>query len=86
MIAIHKGTAPRDLVRAGEEHAKELCAAYEADPEPFQSGKKMGIRKSIYASRAVKAELEACHRELVAPPGAQAVEGCPEGHSPAEQQ
>lgn len=61
MIAIHKGTAPRDLVRAGEEHAKELCAAYEADPEPFQSGKKMGIRKSIYASRAVKAELEACH-------------------------
>ena len=32
MIAIQKGPAPPGLISAGEEHAKELCAAYDADP------------------------------------------------------
>ena len=62
MIGIRKGAAPPGLVRAGEEHAKELCAAYDADPELYRSGKQtMDVRRSIYASNAVKAELAACH-------------------------
>jgi integrase len=57
---IQKGMAPKDLVRAGEEHIRELCAAYEADPEPCKSGERtMAIRKGIYA--AAKAELESRH-------------------------
>ena len=59
VITIHKGTAPMGLVHDGEEHAKELCAAYDADPELYRSGKQtMAIRRSIYASPAVRAELE----------------------------
>lgn len=61
MIAIHKGTAPPTLVRVGELHAKELCDAYDADPEIYRAGKEMPVRASIYTSDAVKAELEACH-------------------------
>jgi hypothetical protein len=59
VIPIEKGAAPPDLIRAGEEHARELCAAYDADPESYRSGKKMEVRKPIYASKVVKAELEA---------------------------
>ena len=60
MITIQKGAAPPDLVRAGEKHARELCAAYEADPELYRSGKqKMAIRERIYKS--AKADLERCH-------------------------
>ena len=62
MIAIRKGDAPPGLVLAGEEHAKELCEAYDANPELYRSGEqKMDVRKSIYASDAVKAALDACH-------------------------
>ena len=61
MIAIQKRAAPADLVRAGEEHARELCAAYDADPEPYRSGKPMPVRRSIYTADEVKAALEACH-------------------------
>jgi hypothetical protein len=62
VIAIRKGNSPRGLVRAGEKHANELCDAYDADPELYRSAKrKMAIRKSIYASKAVKAKLEASH-------------------------
>ncbi len=61
MIAIQKCPAPPGLVRAGEEHARELCAAYDAAPELYLSGKqKMEVRKGIYKS--VRAELNACHR------------------------
>lgn len=61
MIAIHKGDAPPDLVCAGEDHARELCAAYDADPELYQRReRKMDVRASIYASDAVKTELQAC--------------------------
>ena len=61
MIAIHKGEAPPNLIRAGEQHAGELCEAYDADPEPYRGGKRMAIRKSNYASDTVRAGLEACH-------------------------
>lgn len=62
MIRVHKGAAPAALVRAGEEHSAELCAAYDADPELYVSGKqKMLIKSSIYASQAVKTALEASH-------------------------
>jgi uncharacterized protein (TIGR02646 family) len=62
VIAIQKSAAPATLVRSGEAHARELCAAYDADPELYRSGKvKMPIRRSIYTSDAVKAELEASH-------------------------
>jgi uncharacterized protein (TIGR02646 family) len=60
VIAIQKGPAPPDLVRSGEEHVKELCAAYDRDPEPYRSGEReMAIRKGIYS--AVKTELEDRH-------------------------
>jgi uncharacterized protein (TIGR02646 family) len=61
VIAIHKGGAPAGLIQTGELHARELCAAYEANPDLYVSGKRMKIRKSIYASQAVKAALQACH-------------------------
>ena len=62
MIAIHKGAAPPGLIRAGEEHARQLCAAYDADPGPYRDGtRKMEVREAIYASDAVKAALAACH-------------------------
>jgi len=62
VIAIHKGAAPPDLVRTGEEHAKVLRDAYDADPELYWRGKGiMEVRNAIYASNEVKAELEACH-------------------------
>ena len=60
MIAIRKGAAPSRLVRPGEENARELCLAYEADSEPYRSGeRKMAVCERIY--KAVKRELEACH-------------------------
>jgi len=62
MIAIRKGAAPLSLLSAGEDHARELCAAYEANPEAYQSGEtKMSIRESIYKLPEVKDALEACH-------------------------
>jgi hypothetical protein len=62
VIPIQKGTAPLGLVRAGQKHAKELCEAYDADPLLYGSARrKMAIRRSIYASKSVKARLEACH-------------------------
>jgi uncharacterized protein (TIGR02646 family) len=62
VIAIRKGAAPDALVTAGNEHTKELCDAYDANPEQYQSGKqKMEIRRTIYASDDVKAALDACH-------------------------
>ena len=62
MIAIRKGTAPPSLIRDGETHASELCAAYDADPELYQNGTRMmEFRNSIYASDAVKSALNACH-------------------------
>jgi uncharacterized protein (TIGR02646 family) len=62
MIPIHKGKAPADLVSAGTKHTKELCDAYDADPAEYANGnRKMQIRESIYASEAVKSELEICH-------------------------
>lgn len=61
MIAIHKSAAPHTLVRVGELHARELCDAYDVDPEIYRAGKQMPVRGSIYTSDAVKAELEACH-------------------------
>jgi uncharacterized protein (TIGR02646 family) len=62
VIAIQKGAAPPGLVRAGEKHTKELCDAYEAAPELYRGAKrKMAVRPSIYASKAVKAKLEDRH-------------------------
>ena len=62
MIAIRKGEPPPDLVRAGEEHARELCNAYDADPDAYLSGtKEMPIRELIYKAEAVKTELGRCH-------------------------
>src|SRR5207248_2110228 len=61
VIAISKGAAPLGLISAGEEHVEELCAAYDADPELYRRGKRMAIRRSIYASDVVKAQLEASH-------------------------
>jgi hypothetical protein len=62
VITIHKGAAPPGLVHDGGEHARELCAAYDADPDLYVNRvQKMPIRRSIYASEAVKAELGACH-------------------------
>jgi 5-methylcytosine-specific restriction endonuclease McrA len=61
VITIHKGAAPRGLIRAGEKHAGELCADYDADPDMFRSGEKtMEVRDRIYASKSVKSELEEC--------------------------
>ena len=68
MIAIIKGEAPADFVRAGEEHFKELCAAYETNPGLYLT-EKMPLREQIY--RSVKAEIEArqhgkcCYCEIV---------------------
>jgi uncharacterized protein (TIGR02646 family) len=62
MIRIHKCTAPPNLVRNGEDHARELCAAYDGSAELYRNGeRKMMVRRSIYASDAVKVALEACH-------------------------
>jgi hypothetical protein len=61
VIAIHKGAAPPALVRVGELQARELCDAYDADPETYRAMKPMQVRKSIYTSDAVKAELETLH-------------------------
>jgi uncharacterized protein (TIGR02646 family) len=62
VIRIHKEAAPAALIRAGKEHAEELCAAYDADPDLYVSGqRKLLIKSSIYASRAVKAALDASH-------------------------
>ena len=61
MIPIHKGDAPPDLVRAGQQHVEILCRAYDADPELYEGGKRMEIRRLIYTSDPVKAELESCH-------------------------
>jgi uncharacterized protein (TIGR02646 family) len=62
VIAIHKGAAPAALVRAGKRHVRALCAAYDADSDLYRSGKrKMKVLKSVYASKAVKAALRACH-------------------------
>jgi uncharacterized protein (TIGR02646 family) len=60
VIAIQKGEAPPDLVRAGGEHAEELCKAYEANPGAYTSGvQKMVFRETIYQSTIPA--LEACH-------------------------
>ncbi len=62
MIAIHKGPPPSGLISAGEEHAKQLCEAYDANPERYQTrSHSLEIRRSIYAADAVKQALEACH-------------------------
>ena len=61
MIPINKGLPPRNLVKLGEKHAGNLCAAYDADPKPYRGGKQMGFRNSIYASPAVKRALKVCH-------------------------
>jgi uncharacterized protein (TIGR02646 family) len=61
LIAIQKGAAPPGLVQAGEKHTKELCDAYDADPELYRGGAPMAIRRSIYASDEVREELEARH-------------------------
>ncbi|MCU1329123.1 MAG: hypothetical protein JWN34_4493 [Bryobacterales bacterium] len=62
MIAIRKGPPPKELLRRGVVHAQQLCADYDGDPAGYQSGeRKMVIRKSIYASSAVKSALEAAH-------------------------
>lgn len=62
MIKVQKGPAPSSLVRTGKTHAQELCAAFDAHPDLYRSGKrKMDVRKSIYASTAVKAALEVSH-------------------------
>jgi hypothetical protein len=61
VIPIHKGAAPPTLIRAGELHARELCDAYDANPEIYRAGRPMPVRRSIYTSDAVKAELETCH-------------------------
>jgi len=58
VIAIHKSAAPPVLVHDGEEHATDLCAAYDADPDLYVNREqKMPIRRLIYASEAVKAAL-----------------------------
>jgi len=62
VIAIQKSPATLGLIRAGEKHTNILAAAYDADPEIYQVGERiMEVRDSIYASEAVKAQLEACH-------------------------
>ena len=62
MISIRKGAPPLVLVRDGARHAAELCVAYDTDSEAFRRGEHAEtVRKSIYASRDVKAELEVCH-------------------------
>jgi uncharacterized protein (TIGR02646 family) len=61
VIAIHKGAPPPTLLSAGKKHADELCTAYDAEPKLYRSGKrKMNVRKSIYASKAVRAALDDC--------------------------
>jgi uncharacterized protein (TIGR02646 family) len=62
VIAIQKGPPPKGLVAAGTKHANELCTAYGADPRQYRNGKlRMKIRKSIYASKAVRDALNGCH-------------------------
>jgi uncharacterized protein (TIGR02646 family) len=62
MISIRKGPPPPALVRAGDRRVRELCAAYDADPVAYRSGKvKMNISKPTYASTAVKEKLLASH-------------------------
>ena len=52
MISIQKGAAPPALVRRGDKHALELCAAYDA-------GRAIAIIEGIYQS--AKPHLEICH-------------------------
>jgi uncharacterized protein (TIGR02646 family) len=60
MIPVRKGKAPHDLVLEGEEHVKELCAAYEADHELHCTRiRKWTFREEIY--RSVQPDLAACH-------------------------
>ena len=62
MIAIQKGAAPPALDRARKKHVGTLCAAYNANPDLYRSGKeKMKVLSSVYASKTVKAALKACH-------------------------
>jgi uncharacterized protein (TIGR02646 family) len=60
VITIHKGAPPPDFVQTGDDHARELCAAYDADPGAYcTGGKKMVLREAIYQS--VAPELYDCH-------------------------
>jgi uncharacterized protein (TIGR02646 family) len=60
VIPVHKSSAPPHLLLAGKEHATELCAAYDADPDLCRTGiKKWNFREDIY--RSARAELDACH-------------------------
>jgi hypothetical protein len=62
VIAIHKGPAPPSLVRTGEEYARQLCEAYDAEAGPYCDGtRKMSVSDAVYASYAVKVALEVCH-------------------------
>jgi uncharacterized protein (TIGR02646 family) len=62
MIPIRKGPPPPVLVRASARGVRALCAAYDADPKPYQSGVlKMNISRPIYASKAVKDSLVVSH-------------------------
>jgi uncharacterized protein (TIGR02646 family) len=62
VIKIRKGAAPPGLVEAGEDHVRQLCAAYDTDPGLYQDGtRKMAFSSTIYASEAVKAALNASH-------------------------
>jgi uncharacterized protein (TIGR02646 family) len=74
VIAIRKGEAPPSLIRDGEKHVKELCAAYDADPDTYRTGKAtMEFRESIYQAAPVKTALEdshggkCCYCEIVIP-------------------
>ncbi len=62
MINIYKGIAPSSLVSEGEEHARNLCATYDADPASYRDGTRlMEVSDSICKTDIVRAELEACH-------------------------
>jgi uncharacterized protein (TIGR02646 family) len=53
VITIHKGAPPPGFLQTGDDHARELRAAYDADPEAYRTGgKKMVLREAIYQSVA----------------------------------
>jgi uncharacterized protein (TIGR02646 family) len=60
VITIHKGAPPPNFVQTGDDHARQLCAAYDADPGAYRTGgKKMVLREAIY--QLVTPELYICH-------------------------
>lgn len=60
MITIHKGAPPPEFDQTGDDHARELCTAYDANTEAYRNRQtKMAFRETIY--RSVTRELDGYH-------------------------